>query len=412
MSQTAAQRIAILGAGPVGLEAALYARALGLPVTIYERGRVAEHLQRWGHVKLFSPFGMNSTSLGLAAIRAETPKHELPGDNDCVTGRDHAAAYLEPLAMTGQLIECLKLEARVVQVGRAGLLKSDVTPKRADRPFRLLIRDAKGEERVEEADVVLDCTGTYGQPRWLGEGGIPAVGETAARPQVAGGLEDILGKDRPRYAGKTVVVVGGGYTAATNVCRLSELAAAHPEQWTIWLARGPRSTPLPRHPNDPFRERDRLAAKANMLACRGEGNVEFHAGSSVESIITHGPDKGFTVTAQIGGKSTTWNVDRVIASVGYSPDTTLYRELQIPECPTTLGPIGIAAALAKQAGDGVTMQSLGSAALKTGEPNYYVLGAKSYGRNSQFLMRSGFEQVREVFALIVGRAELNLYAKR
>jgi thioredoxin reductase len=411
MSQVAS-RIAVLGAGPVGLEAALYARALNLPVTVYERGRVAEHLQRWGHVKLFSFFGMNSTPLGRAAIRAENAKHELPGDQECITGRDHVSAYLEPLAMTGQLIECLKLDARVVQIGRAGLLKGDKTSKRGEQPFRLLVRDAKGDERIDEADIVLDCTGTYGQPRWLGEGGIPAVGETAARPQVAGGLEDILGKDRPKYAGKTVLVVGGGYSAATHVCRLGDLSASHPEQWTIWLARGPRSTPLPRHPNDPFRERDRLAAKANMMACRGEGNVEFHAASTVESILTHGPDKGFTVTALVAGKSTTWNVDRVIASVGYSPDTTLYRELQIQECPTTLGPMGVAAALAKQPGDGVTATSLGPAALRTLEPNFYVLGAKSFGRNSQFLMRTGFDQVREVFSLIAGKADLNLYGVR
>jgi hypothetical protein len=410
MAMSATPRIAVLGAGPVGLEAALYARALGLPVTVYERGRVAEHLQRWGHVKLFSPFGMNSTALGRAAIRAENAKHELPGDQDCVTGRDHVAAYLEPLAMTGQLIECLKLDARVVQIGRAGLLKGDISPKRGDRPFRLLVRDAKGDERFDEADVVLDCTGTFGQPRWLGEGGIPAVGETAARPQVAGGLEDILGKDRPKYAGKTTLVIGAGYTAATHVCRLGDLAAGHPEQWTIWLARGPRSTPLPRYPNDPFRERDRLAAKANMLACRGEGNVEFHAGSSVQSLITLGPDKGFTVTAAVAGKSTTWNVDRVIASVGYSPDTTLHRELQVQECPTTLGPIGVATALAKQAGDNPMAGALGPAALKTAEPHFYVLGAKSFGRNSQFLMRTGFDQVRDVFTLIVGNPKLDLYA--
>jgi hypothetical protein len=410
MSQPASPRIAVLGAGPVGLEAALYARALGMPVTVYERGRVGEHLQRWGHVKLFSPFGMNSTALGRAAIRAENSKHELPGEQDCVTGRDHVAGYLEPLAMTGQLIECLKLEARVVQVGRAGLLKGDVTPKRGDKPFRLLVRDTKGDERTEQADVVLDCTGTYGQPRWLGDGGIPAVGETAARSQVAGGLEDILGKDRPKYAGKTVLVVGAGYTAATNVCRLGDLAAAHPEQWTIWLARGPRSTPLPRHPNDPLRERDRLAAKANMLACRGEGNVEFHAASTVESLVTLGPDKGFTVTAAVNGKTTTWTVDRVIASVGFSPDTTLYRELQVQECPTTLGPSGVAAALAKQTGDCLTIAPLGPAALKTPEPNFFVLGAKSYGRNSQFLLRTGFEQVRDLFALITGNSKLDLYA--
>jgi thioredoxin reductase len=411
MAQSA-PRIAVLGAGPVGLEAALYARALNLAVTVYERGRVGEHLQRWGHVKMFSPFGMNSTPLGRAAIRAENPKHELPGDNDCVTGRDHVSAYLEPLAMTGQLIECLKLDSRVVQVGRAGLLKGDVSPKRAERPFRLLVRDANGEETVAEADVVLDCTGTFGQPRWLGEAGIPAVGEMAARAHVAGGVEDILGKDRGKYAGKTVLVVGGGYTAATHVCLLAELAAAHPEQWTIWLARGPRSTPLPRQPNDPFRERDRLAARANMFACRGEGNVEFHASGTVESILTHGPDKGFTVTARVAGQSMTWNVDRVIASVGYSPDGTVYRELQIQECPQTLGPAGVAAAITRQPGDGLTVASVGAAALRTPEPNYFILGAKTFGRNGQFLIKAGFEQVRDVFTLIVNRPSLNVFASR
>src|SRR6516165_7689103 len=103
MAKPDAPRIAVLGAGPVGLEAALYARTLGLPVTMYERGRVGEHVQRWGHVKLFSPFGMNATPLGRAAILAENSRHTFPGDNDATTGREHVSAYLEPLAKVGPL---------------------------------------------------------------------------------------------------------------------------------------------------------------------------------------------------------------------------------------------------------------------------------------------------------------------
>jgi thioredoxin reductase len=405
MAKPEPPRIAVLGAGPVGLEAALYARRLGYPVTVYERGRVAEAVQQWGHVRLFSPFGMNATPLGRAAIRAENPKHELPADGDCVTGRDYAAAYLEPLAMTAPLIDCLRLDTRVVQVGRAGLLKTD-SADRGKRPFRLLLRDAKGQEKFAAADVVLDCTGTYGQPRWLGDGGIPAAGELAARPQIASGVEDVLGADRARYAGKSVLVVGAGYTAATHVVRLAELAGQHPEMWVVWLARGPRSQPLPRHPGDPLRERDRLAAKANSLATRGEGHVEFHAASVVDEVVGHGPDKGFRVTARVGGKAKTWEVDRVIASVGYQPDPHLTRELQVHECYASQGPMGLAAALLKQGGgDCLAVAPTGPAALKTTEPNFYVLGAKSYGRNSHFLMRTGFEQVRDVFALITGRPD-------
>ena len=54
------------------------------------------------------------------------------------------------------------------------------------------------------------------------------------------------------------------------------------------------------------------------------------------------------------------------------------------------GPIGIAAALARQAGgDCLTMSPSGPAALKTTEPNFYVLGAKSYGRAPTFLLLTG-----------------------
>src|SRR5436305_7588948 len=116
MAKPGTPRIAVLGAGPVGLEAALHARALGLPVTVYERGRVAEHVQRWGHVRLFSPFGMNTTPLGRAAILADNPRHEFPADNACVTGHDHVSAYLEPLATTNLIAECLRMETQVLAV--------------------------------------------------------------------------------------------------------------------------------------------------------------------------------------------------------------------------------------------------------------------------------------------------------
>src|SRR5438445_1074087 len=125
MAKSEKPRLAILGAGPVGLEAALYARKLDFAVTVYERGRIGEHLQQWGHVRLFSPFGMNVTPLGRARILAEAPQQTLPGDNDCTTGKEHLTAYLEPLARSPLIREHLRSETTVLRVGRRGYLKED-----------------------------------------------------------------------------------------------------------------------------------------------------------------------------------------------------------------------------------------------------------------------------------------------
>jgi hypothetical protein len=361
---------------------------------------------------MFSPFGMNSTPLGRAAIRAEMQGHEFPAEGTCVTGRDHLAAYLEPLAQTAALRRAVRAETRVLHVGRRGFLKEDDPgdAKRGRQPFRLLVREGKERERIEEADLVLDCTGTYGQHRWMGEGGIPAVGEEGAQPQVAYGLEDVLGERRATYAGKTTVVVGGGYSAATTACSLATVAEEAMDTWVVWLARCPGTQPVPRIPNDPLRERDRLAVRANNLATRGEGNVEFHNQTAVEALESLGQDKGFRVTARCSGKPRTWEADRLIANVGYTPDTRLYRELQVQECYATLGPMNLAAALLEQhTADCLQAAVPGAEALRNPEPNFFILGAKSYGRGSQFLLRAGFEQVREVFGLLAGKPALNLY---
>lgn len=406
-------RIAILGAGPIGLEAGLYARELGLPFTIYERGRLAEHVMRWGHVKLFSPFGMNVTALGRAAIVSQRGKYEFPAEDACITGREFVAQYLLPAAEA--ITSHLQTETLVLRLGRKGFLKNEAVndPQRGKAPFRLLVRDRQNRERFEEADVVLDCTGSYGQHRWLGEGGIPALGELAAEPQIAYGLEDILGDRKNVYANKNILLIGGGYSAATTACNLAKLAEETTSTWTIWIGRGAGTTPMKRIPADPLKERDRLASRANNLACRDDDNVEYHAQTVVDAVEFLGQDRGFKVATRSAGKPRVWEVERVIANVGYTPDTALFRELQIHECYATLGPMKLAAALGgNKNGDCLKQTACGPETLRNPEPNFYILGAKSYGRNSNFLLRVGHEQVREVFSLITGKTDLDLYKSR
>ncbi len=405
MPRAEANRLAVIGAGPIGLEAAAVAARLGFDVHVYERGRIGEHLHRWGHVRLFTPFGTNSTAAGRNAILAENPSHVFPANDECITGRDHVRVYLEPLGRSKLLKDRIHTECQVVAIGRERLLKEDSRlDAKVGHPFRLLVRE-KNKERIETADCVLDCSGTYTEHRWLGEGGIPAVGETAAESAICYGLDDILGERKNHYAGKATLVVGNGFSAATSVVSLAELAASAPETWVVWLARTPSTLPIRRVANDPLRERDRLAVRANTLATRTDGNVEFHPHSVVTSVESLGQDKGFRVTARIGrnGQARTWEVDRIIANVGYQPDWHLLRELQFSPCPVTSALARLGAVLLEHRGEAGWIPPLTADLLRTPEPGLFVLGAKSFGRDSRFLLSVGFEQIRQVFQALTGK---------
>src|SRR5439155_4260027 len=137
-------RLALLGAGPIGLEAALYARFLGYEVVIYERGEIADNVRQWGHVRMFTPFGMNRTTLGLAAIHAQDESYRPPADDALLTGREWVERYLLPLASTDLLSDHLRLNTVVVAVGKEDLLKGDMPGReeRGNSSFRVLSRDA------------------------------------------------------------------------------------------------------------------------------------------------------------------------------------------------------------------------------------------------------------------------------
>ncbi|MGH3493614.1 MAG: hypothetical protein ACRDQ1_10295 [Sciscionella sp.] len=220
--------VAILGAGPVGLDAAVACADAGLPFTVYEAGSaVGTHVARWGHVRLFTPWTMNVSPRMRAHLRG------LPDDEGCPTGNDLNEVLLGPLAATPALADRIRLRHRVRAVARRGLLKHEEisTRARGAAPFRLLI-DGPGGEQVQRAEVVLDCTGTYGNPNPLGDGGIPALGETALDERIVRTLPPT--DDPARWRG-TVLLVGAGKSAQTAAQSLAALPGTRLE----WVVRDP-----------------------------------------------------------------------------------------------------------------------------------------------------------------------------
>ncbi len=383
------RRIAIIGAGPIGLEAGLAAMERGSEVQIFELAEVADAVRQWGHVRMFSPFEMNATKRGVA--RSHLGGAQLPRPDEILSGSEFRERYLLPLAQNlGP--EILHEKSAVVAIGRSRSLKGDHIgdPARGTTPLRLLVRH-EDSERIVNADAVLDCSGTYGQPNQLGDGGIPAPGEQLCADRIHYGIPELAGADRTRFAGRRVLVVGGGHSAAIVICHLAGLNSGTE---THWLVRRECELPANEIPDDPLAERARLAKEANAFV--REKQVQFHRASTIEEIKRDGD--GLRVKlANRDATAVTLAVDQVIVATGFRPDMSLARELQVQTCWATEGTYPLAASMLGEAGaDCLKTPAFGAEMLMHPEPGYFTLGMKSYGRSPNFLLRTGHEQIETV----------------
>ena len=128
--------------------------------------------------------------------------------------------------------------------------------------------------------------------------------------------------------------------------------------------------------------------------------METLRGVVVESLSPLNGGYQVTLRRKDGGRERLV-VDRILSLTGSVGDHSLYRQLQVHECYATSGPMKLAAALlGSTGGDCLTQESHGADTLVNPEPNFFILGSKSYGRNNTFLMRVGWQQVDEVFSLL------------
>jgi cation diffusion facilitator CzcD-associated flavoprotein CzcO len=394
-------RIAILGAGPTGIEAALAAAESGFPFVVFEAAPgAAGHLRRWGHVRMFTPWDLSLSPR--VRRRLEEAGADAPAGSECPTGHE-LADVLDRVAALPDLAPSFRFGSRVLAVGREGLLKHEeiATAERGRHPFRLLVADASGRERIERADVVIDATGTYGNPNRLGDGGIPAAGERAFDGEIRRDIPDFAA-EAADWAGRTILLAGAGYSAQTAVRDLAELARQSPGTRVIWALRG--ASPDQGPADDPLPERARLARTAAEIAEGAAPAVSVRRGVVVEEISR--PNGKLHVTlrhAEDTGGTEEVEVDRILSLTGFVGDAGIYRQLQVHECYATCGPIKLSAALlGAAAGDCLDQTSHGVDTLTNPEPGLFILGIKSYGRNNTFLMRVGWEQVGEVFGQLAG----------
>ncbi|MFR9727051.1 FAD-dependent oxidoreductase [Streptomyces sp. MS19] len=411
MSEHASLPVAVIGAGPVGLATAAHLAGRGLTPLVLEAGpRAAHAVREWGHVRLFSPW-RELVDPAAARLLAGTGWRS-PDPAAYPTGAEWADAYLQPLA--DALGDRVRYGAAVTGVARADRDRV-VDSGREDRPFTVhVVRSDGGEERVA-ARAVVDASGTWALPNPVGADGLPAVGERAAA--AAGRLTYRLPDlddpaTRARFAGRRVAVVGSGASAFTALAQLARLAVAADGAGTraTWvLRRGVSAATFGGGSADQLPARGALG----LAARRSVEDGHTDAVTGFRTVAVERDADGRLVLVAADGRRT-GPVDHVLVLTGSRPDLGFLSEVRLGLDERLSAPAALAPLVDPNRHSCGTVPPHGARELAHPERDFYLVGAKSYGRAPTFLALTGHEQARSVAAALAGdlraahRVELTL----
>lgn len=392
--------VAVLGGGPVGLAAAVHLLDRGLEPIVLEAGRVGESIRSWGHVRLFSPWGLNMdprakdwlTATGW--IEPDAAHHP--------TGAELVHQYLEPLAAHPDLAPRLRLHTRVLAVSRRRHDKMK-DAQRPQAPFLLQLRSTAPDGTVTEdvllARAVIDATGTWRTPNPMGAHGLQALGESDATEGLSYGMPDLLGAQKQHFAGRRVAVVGAGHSAFGNVLDLISLRQEAPQTEVTWVVRRPVGAEMfGGARQDQLAERGRLGQ--TMQQHWQDGAFRLVDAFPVEAAEQQ-PD-GWILRSGQDDTRTAGPFDQIIVSTGFRPDLDLLRELRLDLDPSTESPRALAPLIDPNVHSCGTVPAHGAQELAHPEQDLFVVGMKSYGRAPTFLLRTGYEQVRSISHALAG----------
>lgn len=385
--------VVVIGAGPIGLAAATHLLARGLTPLIFEVGEsVGEGMLRWAHVRMFSPWEFNVDRAAGVLLRQHG--WTSPDPTQFPTGSEVVERYLKPLAALPEIQPHVRTGVRVTKVSkqRRDRMKDNL---RNDVPFVVRYVDAAGEHEVL-AQAVIDASGTIETPNPAGASGVPALGERAVQDQIFYGIPDVVGKHRARFAGKRVLVIGGGHSAFNVLLDLARLCSQEPDMQIQWaIRRASLRRVLGGGEHDQLKERGRLGLAIGKLVDDGVLSVatNFHL-----ERLERTPDG---IVAHTDGAALQ-PVDEIVVATGFRPNLDVLSELRIALDHGTQAPIALAPLIDPNQHSCGSVRPHGAEELKHPDAGVYIVGMKSYGRAPTFLLLTGYEQVRSVVAAIAG----------
>ncbi|MEJ3405982.1 NAD(P)-binding domain-containing protein [Rathayibacter sp. YIM 133350] len=388
--------VVVIGAGPIGLAAAANLSERGIPFVVYEAGRsVADSMRRWGHVRMFSPWRHLVDPPSARLLEADGWVR--PPDTRPPTGAELIESYLAPLAALPEIADGLHTGVEVLKVSRVGADRTR-TANRAGTPFLLRLRDDVGSVTDATARAVIDASGTYRQPNSLGSSGLDPLGLAEVADLVSPALPDVLGRDRARFAGRSVVVVGAGHSAANTLLDLVRLAERAPATTVTWIIRNERAARIGSSADDELAERASIGRRVDEFVAAGS----IHLVDRFEIVRLDRAGGRVAVTGSRAGELQKVTADVVVNATGFRPDLAMLREVRLDLDEVVEAPRRLAPLIDPNLHSCGTVPPHGFAELRHFEPDFYLAGMKSYGRAPTFLLATGYEQVRSIVAHLAG----------
>lgn len=393
-------KIAIIGAGPIGLAAASQLVEKEIPFTIFEMGNTVGHnIASWNHVKLFSPWQYN---LDKAAVRLLSKTNWKSPDPEALhTGGDFLSNYLNPLAELSSIKSNIRLNAKVIAITKRGIDKMK-TVLRDTTKFELRV-EMDGQIEIFYADGIIDASGTWNQPNPIGSGGVPAIGESENSQHITRGIPDVESIGAEQYGGKRLVVIGSGHSAVNTLLDLADLQNLYPKTRLHWILRKNNLEKVyGGQESDGFAARGALGIRLQGLVESGRLNI--HTPFYVQRIENTG-SKTKIEGLQEGKSTTITGIDHIISNTGSRPNLDMLRELRVDLDSSQDSVFDLAPLIDPNVHSCGTVRAHGEKELRHPEKNFYIVGSKSYGRAPTFLLATGYEQVRSIVAYLVGDLE-------
>ena len=238
----------------------------------------------------------------------------VPAAKALPTGRELVMHYLAPLAALPALCPHIHEDTRVLSVTRHGFDKMK-TGGRENAPFAIRIRTAAGNEEIVLARAVIDASGTYETPNLLGASGISAIGERSLVGQIYYGIPAVLGLQQVRYAGRTTLVVGSGYSAFNVLLDLGKLTQIAAGTQIIWAVRRSDLNALfGGEDHDALPARGALGSRLRALVEAGQ--VRLVTGFHAAHLARVGQQ---IVVTDLNGTALP-PVDEIVVATGFRPD--------------------------------------------------------------------------------------------